>query len=102
MSYDQKDGRHTGKELDSQLLDGLGRAMRAAIRSWSATLRLCLLVSVVAATSTFVVWAERVVEAAIRSWSATLRLCLLVSVVVATSMVAVCIVYPSVLPLFMK
>ena len=71
------------------------RVIRAAIRSWPATLRLCLIVSVVAATSMI-----RVIRAAIRSWPATLRLCLIVSVGTATLAIVACLVAPSVLPLF--
>jgi len=73
------------------------RVIRAAIRSWPATLRLCLIVSVVAATSMI-----RVIRAAIRSWPATLRLCFVVSVGTSTLTIAVCLVTPSVLPLFMN
>jgi hypothetical protein len=101
MGNDQPDGRHTEKELDSQLRGAIERVIRAAIRSWPATLRLCLLVSVAAATLTIVAWTERAVRAAIRSWPATLRLCLLSSVVAATLTIVACMVYPSVLPLFM-
>jgi hypothetical protein len=101
MDHDRLGGRDTKKELDSQLRSGIERIFRAAIRSWAATLRLCLLFSVVVATSTIVVWTERAGQAAIRSWAATLRLCLLFSVVAATLTITACMVYPSVLPLFM-
>jgi len=36
------------------LLRGIERVVQAAIRSWATTLRLCLIMSVVAATSTIV------------------------------------------------
>lgn len=93
MSRDQANDRHTEKGLDPQLRSGIERVIRAAMRSWAMTLRLCLLVCVV--------WAVRVVRAAMRSWAVTLRLCLLVSVVAATLTIMVCMIYPSVLPLFM-
>lgn len=46
--------------------------------------------------------AEKVVRAAICNWPMTLRLCLVVSVVAATPTIAVCLVGPSVLGLFMR
>jgi hypothetical protein len=38
------------------LRGGVERVVQAAIRSWAATLRLCLIVSVVAATSTILAY----------------------------------------------
>lgn len=97
MSRDRANRRHSREGVNFELSGGNERVIRAAMRSWAATLRLCLIVSVVAATSTIVVWAERVVHAAMRSWTATLRLCFIISVVVAALTTVVRLADPSVL-----
>jgi hypothetical protein len=101
MGPDQKDGRHIEKELDCKLRGGIERVFRAAMRSWATTLRLCLVLSVVAATLTTVDWIERLAQAAMRSWATTLRLCLVSGVVAATLTIEAYMIYPLVLPLLM-
>jgi hypothetical protein len=95
MSRHQEDGRHT-QDGGSNLQDRLKKMISSAVRSWGATLRLCFIVSVVAATSMIAYWAERVPRGAIRSWSMILRLCLIFSVVVATLMIVVVVFAPRV------
>ncbi|MGH3972448.1 MAG: hypothetical protein ACRDS9_03865 [Pseudonocardiaceae bacterium] len=100
MSRGRANYRHIREGVNFELSGGDERVIRAAMRSWAATLRLCLIVSVVAATSTITVWTERVVQAAMRSWAATLRLCFIVSVVVAILTVVVWLAEPAVLLFF--
>lgn len=56
MSRDRADSRHTGEKLGSELQCGIERVIQGAIRSWATTLRLCLILSVVAATLTIVAY----------------------------------------------
>lgn len=70
MSRDRANSRDTREGVNFELSDGNERVIRAAMRGWAATLRLCLIVSVVAATSTVAVWTEEtesVVHTAIHS-----------------------------------
>lgn len=55
MNHDQPTCRRAGKKADSIVQGGVERVVQAAIRSWPTTFRLCLIVSVVAATLAIVV-----------------------------------------------
>lgn len=56
MSRDRAESEHTREELHSDLRCEIVRVIQGAIRSWATTLRLCLIISVVAATLTIVAY----------------------------------------------